>query len=188
MCDAVHRRIALHGVTGSKVSSASTCCPRSNVVYGTTTSIIGELNLHVSFRKVTMKYDQITNELSMFLNNCGRLFAKPGRRHEVSVNSKVVQTPGTQKNQNCISGEGILHTWYCCTCLPVRLRLWLNIFVLVAALLRMLKADYDRAVRLCSQSIEGGFDLRPSDTSKEGLPFDATHSLRRQMFSRFDSC
>lgn len=48
----------------------------------------------------------------------------------------------------------------------------------------MLKADYNKAVALCKESIEGGFDLTTSHTSLEALPFDATQSLRRQMFSR----
>ncbi|CAM9409903.1 unnamed protein product [Pylaiella littoralis] len=48
----------------------------------------------------------------------------------------------------------------------------------------MLKADYARAVAMCKASIDGGFDLTTSHTSAEGLPFDATQSLRRQMFSR----
>lgn len=48
----------------------------------------------------------------------------------------------------------------------------------------MRKEDYDKAVRLCARSIEKGFDLAPTHTAQEGLPFDATQSLRRQMFSR----
>lgn len=48
----------------------------------------------------------------------------------------------------------------------------------------MLKQNYDRAVRLCSRSIEEGFDLTPSHAAEEKLPFDAVYSLRRQMFSR----
>lgn len=48
----------------------------------------------------------------------------------------------------------------------------------------MLKMDYDRAVQLCSRSIERGFDLTTAHTAEAGLPFDATYCLRRQMFSR----
>lgn len=48
----------------------------------------------------------------------------------------------------------------------------------------MLKVDYNKAVALCKESIDGGFDISPDHTSAEGLPFDATQSLRRQMFSR----
>ena len=48
----------------------------------------------------------------------------------------------------------------------------------------MLKADYNKAVALCKESIDGGFDLTTAHTSLEALPFDATQSLRRQIFSR----
>lgn len=54
------------------------------------------------------------------------------------------------------------------------------------ATIEMLKSDYNRAVALCKASIDGGFDLTTSHTTAEGLPFDATHSLRRQMFSRWE--
>ncbi|CAM9783371.1 unnamed protein product [Discosporangium mesarthrocarpum] len=48
----------------------------------------------------------------------------------------------------------------------------------------MREAAYGKAVRLCLRSIEGGYDLNPALVAEEGLPFDATQSLRRQMYSR----
>lgn len=52
----------------------------------------------------------------------------------------------------------------------------------------MLKGDYNRALALSKASIDGGFDLTTSRTSSESLPFVATQSLRRQMFSRWVTC
>ena len=48
----------------------------------------------------------------------------------------------------------------------------------------MLKADYNRAVALCKESIDGGFDLTVAHAAEANVPFVAVQSLRRQMFSR----